>query len=123
VAVSSILSAPRANANPDTPAPVNRIATVTALRPARRTVSTSTAPAAQLHDRLIDAANRPLEASESTESTELTAEDALGFFLGGLINTVPPGSKAPSKHDLVELLERTADRLGCPEVAPVRGLR
>jgi len=120
VAVSSILSAPRANANPDTPAPVDRIATVTALRPARRTVSTSTAPAAQLHDRLIDAANRLLE---TAESTAMTAEDALGFFLGGLINTVPPGSKAPSKHDLVELLERTADRLGCPPVAPVRAVR
>lgn len=77
----------------------------------------------ELHERLIAAANALLDLPE--EGKGLVAADALGFFLGGLINAMPPGGKAPSKHVLVELVEHTAERLGCPPVAPVvpRGRR
>lgn len=89
----------------------DRIAPVVPLRRAPRRAPRTASVPGDLHARLLDAANRVLGAA-AVEDT--TAEDALGRLMGGLINMVPAGGRAPSKHDLVELVERVADRLGCP---------
>jgi hypothetical protein len=73
-------------------------------------------PALDLHARIRAASNRLLAV---TDSSEVTAQDALGSLVGGLMNMLPAGGKAPSKHDLVELIERVADALGCPPVPVV----
>jgi hypothetical protein len=96
--------------------------TVTETRPApvvplhggRRRVRAT--PVSDLHGRQLAASNRLLDAAADLADT--TAEDVLGRLLGGLVNAAPSGGRAPSKHALVELLERIADGLGCPP-APV----
>jgi hypothetical protein len=94
----------------------DRITAVAAPRSAPRRARP--APSSDLHARLLAAANRLLDAPSST--VETTFEDTLGQLVGGLINMVPSGGKSPSKHDVVELVERIANRLGCPpEPAPV----
>jgi hypothetical protein len=94
----------------------DRIAPVVPLHGARRRARV--APGSDLHARLLAAANRLLDAPAST--VETTFEDTLGQLVGGLINMVPSGGKSPSKRDVVELVERIANRLSCPpEPAPV----
>ena len=66
----------------------------------------------QLHERLLAASNRLLELPEAER-------EVLGYLLGALINVLAPGSKSPTKDEIVALLERTADRLGAPG-APLR---
>lgn len=73
------------------------------------------APATDLHSRMIANSNRVLATAGTTEAT---AQDALANLVGALINTVPAGGVL-SEFDLAALLERTANRLGCPPAVRV----
>jgi hypothetical protein len=75
------------------------------------------ASAADSHAQLIASGNRLLAAAETTEET--TAQDVLGCLIGSLINALSAGEPALSERDLVGLVDRAANRLGCPP-APVR---
>ena len=99
----------------------DRLATVTHLRGVSRTAPAQrNSQAPNLHARLVAESNRLLD---TAQSTEMTARDALGFLVGALINleSSVPGSVLP--QDLLDVVARTADRLGCPPAAPVKAAR
>jgi hypothetical protein len=91
---------------------------MTTLEVARSRRVPSTVPAADAHAQLIAAFNRLLG---TPQSTLMDAQDALGQLAGVLINAMSPvdPSAVPllSERDLVRLVNRAADRLGCPPVA------
>ncbi len=78
-------------------------------RPARRPRRRSSA-APSVRTQLAAEANRLLD---TALTTELTAQDALTDLVGGLLNLASE-PKPASKHDLLDLLRRKADSLGCP---------
>jgi len=91
------------------------MATVTPLRRTRRT-----APAVpDVHAQLIAESNRLLDAAESSE---MTSSDALNELVGALIN-LKWGPGGVSERDLVELMRRKADSLGCPPAPAVKTTR
>jgi hypothetical protein len=96
----------------------DRIAPMAPLHRAPRRAARTAPVSTDLHARLVAEVNRLLDATDTTEKT--SAYDALAYFAGALIGAMPPGGRPLSKHALVDLVERTANRLGCPPaVAPV----
>lgn len=93
----------------------DRIATVTPLHRAPRRARVTQDSA--LHARLIAESNRLLTASSTSTEVGVTAQDILDYLVGAMLNLLPSGEKAPSKRAWVDLIERTADRLGCPPVS------
>lgn len=88
---------------------------------ARRHRTPRMTSAADPHAQLIAASNRLLAASETTEET--TAQDVLGCLIGSLINALSAGELVLSERDLVRLVDRAANRLGCPPVSRSRATR
>ena len=89
-------------------------------RPRRATPATPATPAVpDVHAQLIAESNRLLEAAHTTE---MTARDALGELVGALIN-LQWGPGGVSESDLVDLVRRKADSLGCPPAAPMQTRR
>ena len=70
-------------------------------------------PASDLHARLVAELNRLLNAAAADRSGAM-AQGALDHFSGMLLNALPPGGRPLPKRDIVELVERTGDWLGCP---------
>lgn len=87
------------------------------LRRSPRRPRTTPAPG-DLHAQLVSQWNRLLNATDSTEGT--SAYEALAYLAGALIGAFPSGGRALSQLAVVDMVERTANRLGCPPAGLAR---